>query len=52
MEKERQYEFVQLPRCILEELLKTVLHIAQQPELSDTSKQTLADMARKVLQVL
>lgn len=52
MEQDHQCEFVQLPRCILEELLQTVLRIAAQPELSDVTKQTLAEMANKILQTL
>lgn len=52
MKQDYQREFVELPRCILEELLQTVLCIAEQPELSDTSKQTLAEMAKKILQAL
>lgn len=52
MEQDHQHEFVQLPRCILEELLQTVLRIAAQPDLSDATKQVLAEMASKILKTL
>ncbi len=52
MQQDCQYEFVLLPRCVLNQLLETVLHIAAQPELSAECKQMLSDMARKILEEL